>query len=98
MRRSKLEMYLDILRVLAQTGPLKLTHVMYKTNVNCSILKEYLNFLIQKNLVAERTVNNKRLVYVITDNGVQVLRSFRELKTLLPITEEDIASIPLALY
>ena len=35
MRRSKLEMYVDILKVLAQRGPLKLTHVMYKANVNC---------------------------------------------------------------
>ncbi len=39
MRRSKLEMYVDILKVLAQRGPLKLTHVMYKANVNCSVLK-----------------------------------------------------------
>jgi predicted transcriptional regulator len=42
MRRSKLEMYIDILNVLAHRGPLKLTHVMYKANVNCSILNEYL--------------------------------------------------------
>ena len=30
MRRSKLEMYVDILKVLGQRGPLKLTHIMYK--------------------------------------------------------------------
>ena len=35
MRRSKLEMYVAILKVLSQRGPLKLTHVMYKANVNC---------------------------------------------------------------
>ena len=29
MRRSQMEMYVDILEVLAQRGPLKLTHVMY---------------------------------------------------------------------
>jgi predicted transcriptional regulator len=48
MRRSKLEMYIDILKVLAQRGPLKLTHIMYKANVNCSVLKEYLDFLIRE--------------------------------------------------
>ena len=48
MRRSKLEMYVDILSVLALRGPLKLTHIMYKANVNCSILKEYLESLIQQ--------------------------------------------------
>ena len=59
MRRSKLEMYVDILRVLAQRGPLKLTHVMYKANVNCSVLKEYLDFLIQHGLVEERIAGKK---------------------------------------
>ena len=56
MRRSKLEMYVDILEVLPLRGPLKLTHVMYKANVNCSILKEYLQFLIEQGLVEEKTV------------------------------------------
>jgi hypothetical protein len=46
-------MYVDILSVLALRGPLKLTHVMYKANVNCSILKEYLESLIQQGLVEE---------------------------------------------
>ncbi len=49
-------MYVDILSVLAHRGPLKLTHVMYKANVNCSVLKEYLDFLIKQGLVEERTV------------------------------------------
>jgi hypothetical protein len=31
MRRSKLEMYVDILKVLVQRSPLKLTHIMYMT-------------------------------------------------------------------
>jgi predicted transcriptional regulator len=39
MRRSKLEMYIDILKVLAHRGPLKLTHIMYKANVNSSSSK-----------------------------------------------------------
>ena len=51
MRRSKMEIHLDILKTLAQKGPLKLTHIMYKANVNCSVLKEYLDFLTQQKLV-----------------------------------------------
>ncbi len=88
MRRSKLEMYVDILKVLARTGPLKLTHIMYKANVNCSVLKEYLDFLIAQNLVEEKTIGKKRIVYVITERGVTVLKYFRELKAVLPIIEE----------
>ena len=79
MRRSKLEMYVDILKVLAQRGPLKLTHVMYKANVNCSVLKEYLE---------ERTIGKRRVVYAVTQRGITVLKYFRELKQVLPIVEE----------
>jgi predicted transcriptional regulator len=88
MRRSKLEMYVDILSVLAQRGPLKLTHVMYKANVNCSVLKEYLDFLIKQGLIVERTVGKRRVVFAITQRGITVLKYFRELKQVLPIVEE----------
>ncbi len=88
MRRSKLEMYVDILKVLAQKGPLKLTHVMYKANVNCSVLKEYLDFLTKQGLVEEKILRKERIVYVITQRGVTVLKQFRELKQVLPIVEE----------
>ena len=88
MRRSKLEMYIDILSVLSQRGPLKLTHVMYKANVNCSVLKEYLDFLIKQSLVEERTVGKRRAVFAVTQRGITVLKYFKELKQVLPIVEE----------
>ncbi len=94
MRRSKLEMYIDILKVLAHRGPLKLTHIMYKANVNCSVLKQYLDFLIKQNLVEERTVGKRRVVYAITQRGITVLKSFRELKQILPIVEEKRNRLP----
>jgi predicted transcriptional regulator len=88
LRRSKLEMYVDILSVLAHRGPLKLTHVMYKANVNCSVLKEYLDFLIKQGLVEERTVGKRRVVFAVTPRGITVLKYFKELKQVLPIVEE----------
>ena len=96
MRRSKLEMYVDILKVLAHRGPLKLTHVMYKANVNCSVLKEYMEFLIKQGLVEERTIGKRRVIYAITQRGITVLKYFRELKQVLPIVEEtgNQAAIP----
>ena len=96
MRRSKLEMYVDILSVLAHKGPLKLTHVMYKANVNCSVLKEYLDFLIKQGLVEERAAGKQRMVYAVTQRGITVLKYFKELKQVLPIVEEarNQAAIP----
>jgi len=88
MRRSQLEMHLKILEILDHVGPLKLTHVMNKANVNCSMLKEYLDFLTRQGLVEEKIIRRERIVYAITQRGVTVLKQFRELKEVLPIVEE----------
>ncbi|MGA2308484.1 MAG: winged helix-turn-helix domain-containing protein [Candidatus Bathyarchaeia archaeon] len=94
MARSKLETYVDILKVLAHRGPLKLTHIMYKANVNGSILREYLDFLLKQNLVEERNVGKSRTVFAVTQKGITVLKNFRELQQILPIIEETRNMIP----
>ena len=88
MRRSKLEMYIGVLRVLAHKGPSKLTHIMYKANVNCAVLKEYLDFLLNQGLVEKRTLGKARVVFAVTQRGIMVLKYFRELEQVLPIVEE----------
>ena len=97
VRRSKLEMYVDILKVLAQEGPLKLTHLMYETNVNCSILNEYLDFLVKQNLVEERKIGVKRAVFAITQRGTIVLKYFEELRQILPLIEDETNSMPISI-
>jgi predicted transcriptional regulator len=88
-RRSKLEMYIGVLRVLAHGGPLKLTHIMYKANVNCKVLKETLDFLLKQGLVEERIVGKKnRTFYAVTKRGITILRYFHELQQALPIEDE----------
>jgi predicted transcriptional regulator len=100
MRRSKMEMYIDILKVLAQHGPLKLTHIMYKANVNCSVLKENLDFLIAQNLIEEKVTvkrrNKTKISYAITDKGRTVIRYFNEVNVALHITDEK--AIPALIY
>ena len=98
MRRSKLEMHLDIIKTLAQRGPLKLTHIMYKANVNCSVLSEQLDFLIQHNIVHEKKLKKERIVYELAEKGFSILKAFRELQTLMPVDEENKQRIPAILY
>jgi predicted transcriptional regulator len=88
MRRSKLEIYIDILNVLALKGQLKLTHIMYKSNVNCKVLKEQLEFLMKNNLVEEKILRKEKVVYGITSKGMQVLKYFREIEQVFPMKEE----------
>ena len=92
MRRSKLEMYVDVLNVLAQRGPLKLTHIMYKANLNCDVLKECLNFLIKQNLIEERKAGKRNVVYANTPRGTQVTKFFKELNKALPLKKKTKSS------
>jgi predicted transcriptional regulator len=61
---------------------------MNKANVNCRVLKEYLDFLTKQGLVEMKIVGRERKVYAITQLGVTVLKQFRELKEMLPIVVE----------
>jgi predicted transcriptional regulator len=87
LRRSKLETCIDILNVLARKGPLKLTHIMYKSNVNCNVLKGDLVFLIKEGLVEKRTIARQHIVFTVTQRGVSALNYFHQLTEMIPSIE-----------
>jgi predicted transcriptional regulator len=98
MRRSKLEIHVDVLKALACHGRLRLTHVMYKSGVNCGVLKQCLDLLIRHNLVEEHTRQKRgkkpSVVYAITERGLTALRNAMEINNALQIIEEsNISSI-----
>jgi len=76
MDRSRLEMYVDILKVLANEGPLKLTHLMCKANLDCDVLHEYLGFLIKQGFAEERAIPEDRVGFLVTERGAAVLKFF----------------------
>ena len=88
-----MEMHIDVLKALAFHGRLKPTHIMYKANVNCGLLKQCLDLLTQQNLVKEHTLHKKRhktrVVYTITGRGLKALKNVREINNALPIIEEE---------
>ena len=85
MRRSSLEVYVDVLKVLAHSGPLKITHVMYKTLVNHKVVKQRLEFLVKQDLV-EATHVGKISVYRITEKGNATLETLRLLENVLQVS------------
>jgi predicted transcriptional regulator len=89
MRRSHLERYIDIINLLVQYGPQKQTHIMYNANVNFMVLKEDLRFLIKQALVEEQTIGNKRVVFGVTQRGINVIKYFHIIKKTSPIIEEE---------
>lgn len=82
MQKSKLEMNTDILKILASQGPRRLTQLMDKTGLSQSVLKQYLDFLIQQNLVEKQNLGENKKFYTITERGLKVL------KVVIPIIDE----------
>jgi predicted transcriptional regulator len=70
MRKSKLEIRVDILKILASQGPKKLTQLMHKTNLSQSVLELHLDFLIQQNLVEEQNLGKDEIFYAITGRAL----------------------------
>ena len=95
MRRSKLEINFDILKILVQKGPMKLTHIMYGANVNCDVLKKYLELLIIRGLIEARLVGGEKTVYLITREGLELSKGWKELELSFPMIESEIELQPL---
>ena len=75
VRRDKMMIIADILLSL-QTKQLKFTHLLYKSNLSHSRLKEYLDELMGRQLVAEiMTKEGKR--YVLTEEGAKFYNEYK---------------------
>jgi len=73
LRRSKLENYEAILAALAKR-PLTVDSIAYKTNMDCTVLGQYLESLMRNGLVVEKITSKKKL-YAITERGLSVFRT-----------------------
>jgi len=72
IRKSKLEMRVDILKILTQE-PMKLTKLMHKMDLSQNVLKQHLDFLVQQDLVEEQNLGKDAIFYVISGRGLKVL-------------------------
>jgi len=85
-RRSKLEIYLEVLGTI-KSGTSKPTHIMYQTNVSWQPLKRMIGYMVDQGVVREIDTSaiegrDKRTskIYEITTKGEQVLNYFRGAK------------------
>ena len=86
MRKTKLEMYVGVLKILAQNDLAKTCNVADELNISTDDLKKYLVFLLKQGFIYEQKLSNN-VVYLITKRGNRVLKYFNELKQELPITK-----------
>ena len=74
-KRSRLEIYLDILKVLRK-GESRPTRIMYQSNLSWKPLMKILDSLTRQEIV-EVTQDNFHNVYRLTKKGVDVLEYFK---------------------
>jgi predicted transcriptional regulator len=84
-----MELCISTLEALAYYGPLKITRITYKANMNCGQLREVLDGLIQNELVEERIFRNNKVVYAATPKARTILSYFEQIKEMLPIAEDE---------
>lgn len=90
-KRSKLEIYLDILRAIRR-GVSKPTRIMYRTNLSWIPLQKIFESMVSQDLLRE-IEENKRKEYTITEKGKNVLRYFDQMMDLMKIEYETAESL-----
>jgi predicted transcriptional regulator len=76
-KRSKLELYIEILNTLGQRRTQELTSILDKINTSDNFLKERMGHLIKQGLIEQRNIE-KQVAYNNTQRGIIVLGYFNE--------------------
>jgi predicted transcriptional regulator len=85
---SKIEIYLDILKVLERRGPLQIDNIAYEANASSTGVQGSLEFLIKQGLVEERLAGKKDIIYANTSRGNAIIKFFKGLNNTLPAVKE----------
>jgi len=90
-RRSKLEIYLDVLGVI-KSGTKKPTRIMYGANLSWKLLQQILKSMVAQDLIAEIDASNSRdkrtnTYYELTQKGENVIKYFSHAQDLIEIEE-----------
>jgi len=82
MKRSKLTIYMDILRIIQnENGKAKPTRILYGANLSYTALKEYLEVLVTNGFIEK--VNEKgHDFYKLKQKGLEFINQFRQIKRL----------------
>ena len=75
-----MEIIHDILNsIVMKGGKIKPTHLLYKSNLSHQKMKEYVKELMDKDMMSEEILKEKKL-FTITEKGEKFLDEFRRIK------------------
>ncbi len=73
---SKLKLYIDIIKTLAEHGPLSIRELASFLKVEPSSLKEPVNFFTDQAMIKEKGIDSI-VTYITTKRGTEILRFFK---------------------
>ena len=99
-RRSKLEIYIDVLKEIKQ-GTSKPTRIMYGSNLSWKLLQGVLGSMVDQGLIEEidkSSSKDKRTnkIYRITSKGDGVIRYFDRARGLIEVDESSFDPLRMA--
>jgi predicted transcriptional regulator len=74
-RRSKIEVFMDIMKVVAEDGEAKRTQIMYKANLAWTVLKDCLDTMERKGMLTSKETSSGRVV-LPTSHGLDLLNRY----------------------
>lgn len=81
IRRSKLEVFMDIMKVVAEEREMKRTRIMYKANLAWTVLNDALDSMEKKGILASKDTPSG-VVVVPTADGLDLLKRFQEVESV----------------
>lgn len=80
-KRSRLEIIRDILDILRKRKEVKITPLIYRSNLSNNSIKAYLHELLESKLISN-CGNGGRKAYKIEDKGMRFLEEFNKMKLI----------------
>jgi len=88
-RRTRYEIYADLLDIVARKGYCRLTRASYGANLPVDRAKKSLSFLASRGFVKEESLDNSK-IYKITKRGLEYLEAFKQMRKLFAALDEKI--------
>ena len=89
-RRTKYEIFSDLLDIVARKGYCRLTRASYGANLPVDRAKKSLTFLASRGFLKEEDADGSK-VYKITKRGLEYLETFKQMKKLFAALDEKIS-------
>jgi predicted transcriptional regulator len=88
-RRTKYEIYADLIDIVARRGICRVTRASYGANLPVDRAKKTLAFLAARGFVKEEDLGDSK-IYRVTKRGLEYLETFKQMRKLFAALDEKI--------